>query len=45
MDVLGVLRPDDTPHATPYIEDMVALVGDLVGRGWPTRRRTVSTST
>ena len=31
MDALGVLRPHDIPHATAYIEDMVALVGDL----WP----------
>ena len=33
MDLLGVLRPDDTPHATAYIDRMVALVSDLVGRG------------
>jgi cysteinyl-tRNA synthetase len=33
MDALGVLRPDDTPHATAYIERMVELVTDLVGRG------------
>jgi cysteinyl-tRNA synthetase len=33
MDLLGVLRPDDTPHATAYIEQMVALVRDLVARG------------
>jgi cysteinyl-tRNA synthetase len=33
MDALGVLRPDDAPHATGYVEDMVALVSDLVGRG------------
>jgi cysteinyl-tRNA synthetase len=33
MDGLGVLRPDDTPHATAYIADMVALVGDLLERG------------
>ena len=26
MDALGVLRPDDAPHATAYIDDMVALV-------------------
>jgi len=32
-DSLGVLRPDDTPHATAYVDDMVALVSDLVGRG------------
>jgi cysteinyl-tRNA synthetase len=33
MDGLGVLRPDDSPHATAYIADMVALVGDLLERG------------
>jgi cysteinyl-tRNA synthetase len=33
MDLLGVLRPNDTPHATAYIEQMVALVADLVRRG------------
>jgi len=33
MDALGVLRPTHTPHATGYIEGMVALVADLVARG------------
>ena len=33
MDGLDVLRPDDTPHATAYISDMVALVADLMARG------------
>jgi cysteinyl-tRNA synthetase len=33
MDLLGVLRPSDAPHATAYIGDMVALVGELVARG------------
>ncbi|HVX23487.1 MAG TPA: cysteine--tRNA ligase [Acidimicrobiales bacterium] len=33
MDALGVLRPTDTPHATAYVDRMVALVADLVGRG------------
>ncbi len=33
MDALGVLRPDETPHATVYVADMVALVGQLVERG------------
>ncbi len=33
MDALGDLRPQDVPHATQYIEDMVALVGDLMARG------------
>jgi cysteinyl-tRNA synthetase len=30
MDALGDLRPQDIPHATQYIGDMVALVGELV---------------
>jgi cysteinyl-tRNA synthetase len=30
---LGILRPDDTPHATAYIAEMVALIEDLVKRG------------
>ncbi len=33
MDALGVLRPNDTPHATAYVERMVDLVVDLVERG------------
>ena len=33
MDALGDLRPDEIPHATQYIDDMVALVGELVDRG------------
>jgi cysteinyl-tRNA synthetase len=33
IDALDVLRPDDTPHATAYVADMVALVSDLVERG------------
>ena len=33
MDGLGVLRPDDSPHATAYIADMVALIADLVEKG------------
>jgi cysteinyl-tRNA synthetase len=33
MDGLGVLRPNTSPHATAYIGDMVALIGDLVDRG------------
>ena len=30
MDALGDLRPQDIPHATQYIDDMVALVGELM---------------
>jgi cysteinyl-tRNA synthetase len=33
MDALGLLRPDETPHATAYIPDMVDLVADLLSRG------------
>src|ERR1700683_5017661 len=33
MDGLGVLRPDDTPHATAYVADMVARVAELLARG------------
>ncbi len=33
MDALGDLRPHDIPHATGYIDDMVALIGDLMARG------------
>jgi cysteinyl-tRNA synthetase len=33
MDALGDLRPQEIPHATGYIEEMVALVGELVARG------------
>ncbi len=33
MDALEVLRPDETPHATAYVDRMIALIADLVGRG------------
>ena len=33
MDALGVLRPDEAPHATAYVGRMVELVADLVARG------------
>jgi cysteinyl-tRNA synthetase len=33
MDALGVLRPDEDPHATAYVSQMVDLVADLVERG------------
>ena len=33
MDRLGVQRPTSEPHATEYVEDMVALIGELVDRG------------
>ncbi|MGH9105534.1 MAG: cysteine--tRNA ligase [Acidimicrobiales bacterium] len=33
MAALGAMRPDEVPHATAYVGEMVALVGELVGRG------------
>lgn len=33
MDELGVLRPDHEPHATAYVEPMVALIERLVAGG------------
>ena len=33
MDALNVARPDHDPHATAYVEQMVALIGRLVERG------------
>lgn len=33
VDDLGVLRPTDTPHATSYVEKMVALIEELERRG------------
>ncbi len=33
MDRLGVLRPDEAPHATAYVDQMIALIEDLVRRG------------
>ena len=39
MDALGVMRPDETPHATAYVERMVELIAGLVGRAWPTSGR------
>jgi cysteinyl-tRNA synthetase len=33
MDALNVRRPDHDPHATAYVDDMVALVGRLMARG------------
>ena len=31
MDRLGILRPDETPHATEYVDEMVALIERLRG--------------
>jgi cysteinyl-tRNA synthetase len=38
MDGLGVGRPDDVPHATAYVEQMVEMIGQLVeiGRAYTT---------
>jgi len=33
MGRLGVERPSDVPHATDYVEQMVAMIGELVERG------------
>ncbi len=33
MDALGVRRPDHDPHATAYVEQMVALIERLMARG------------
>ncbi len=33
VDALGVLRPDETPHATGFVDRMIDLVADLVTRG------------
>ncbi len=30
---MGVLRPDDTPHATEYVDEMVEMIGELVDGG------------
>jgi cysteinyl-tRNA synthetase len=33
MDAIGVARPHQTPHATEWVDQMVALVADLIERG------------
>ncbi len=33
MDAIGVLRPDEVPHATGYVSQMVEMIGELVDRG------------
>ena len=32
MGKLSVLRPTDVPHATEYVEQMVGMIADLIGR-------------
>lgn len=34
MDRMGVLRPDEEPHATDYVEEMVGLITELIERGF-----------
>jgi cysteinyl-tRNA synthetase len=34
MDGIGVKRPDEDPHATAYVDEMVKLVGRLVDTGF-----------
>jgi cysteinyl-tRNA synthetase len=34
MDAIGVKRPTHDPHATQYVERMVELIADLMGRGF-----------
>jgi cysteinyl-tRNA synthetase len=38
MDGLGVARPDDVPHATAYVDEMVSMISQLVeiGRAYTT---------
>ena len=33
VERLGCRRPDEVPHATAYVEQMVAYIGDLIDRG------------
>ncbi|MGB7050293.1 MAG: cysteine--tRNA ligase [Acidimicrobiales bacterium] len=33
VDALGILRPDEVPHATAFIERMVSFIEELVERG------------
>ena len=33
MDAINVDRPTDTPHATEYVEQMVAMIAELVDGG------------
>ena len=38
MDGIGNARPDDIPHATAYVDEMVEMIGQLIeiGRAYPT---------
>ncbi len=33
MDGINVKRPTDVPHATEYVDEMVAMIGELIDRG------------
>jgi cysteinyl-tRNA synthetase len=33
MDAVGFQRPTDVPHATEYVDEMVAMIGELIERG------------
>ena len=33
MSAIGVARPDDAPHATAYVENMVTFIGELLAKG------------
>ncbi len=33
MSAIGVARPDDVPHATAYVDEMVALISSFLERG------------
>ena len=33
MEALNVERPTDVPHATEYVEEMVAMIGELMAKG------------
>jgi cysteinyl-tRNA synthetase len=33
VERLGCRRPDETPHATAYVDQMIAFIGELVDRG------------
>jgi len=32
MDAIGVLRPDHDPHATAYVDQMIEMIAELIGR-------------
>jgi cysteinyl-tRNA synthetase len=33
MDLLGEMRPDDVPHATSYVDEMVELITAMLDKG------------